>query len=136
MRKVILALLFCTPALLAQNNLTGDWVLSTDIFGSALQQKLVLKVEGSKVTGELAGNKLEGSVNGNKVNFTVRDENDGTAEFSGTVAGEKISGTVLMTNFISTGEHTTRTFTATRVPQYSGPPQRHEFKPTKFERQF
>lgn len=137
MRKLLMLVLLAATPLLAQSKIDGDWLLTTDVFGNPLHQKLVLKNEGDKLTGQLGGTKLEGTIAGTQLQFTLKDEQGGTAKFTGTLSGDTISGSAMMDDFITAGEHITRAFTATRVPQNRpGAPQRHDFTPTVFHRQF
>ena len=49
MRTIAAALLVsiaCTAGVGAQANLSGDWDLAQDVYGTALHRKLVLKVDG------------------------------------------------------------------------------------------
>ncbi len=137
MLKYALFTLVVAPALLfAQNNLSGAWVATTDIYGNPLSQRLTLDVNGNALYGKLGGDKLEGTVNGAKIHFTTRDEDGGSNEYTGTISGDSMSGTVMMIDG-DTKEQTNSTFTAKRVPERRpGPPQRHEFVPTTFYRRF
>ncbi len=137
MRKsVLLGLVFVSSLLFAQNNLSGTWLATTDIFGNPLAQRLTLAVNGNAVQGKLGDDKLDGTVDGNKIHFMSRDEDGGTNEYIGTVAGDTMSGTVVMIDGV-TKERTESKFTAKRVPEHRpGPPQRHEFVPTTFYRRF
>jgi amidase len=138
MLKHLCWLLLLTPSLLcAQTNLAGDWLATTDYYGNPLHQRLVLSVEGGKLSGELDGDKLEGTVSGNAVHFVAKGDRPGdTAEYTGTRAGDTISGQAVLTDG-DDGSHTPCPFTARRLPQRPpGPPQRHEFTPTTYYRQF
>ena len=131
-------LLFLAPSLLfAQGNPAGDWQVTTDIYGNPLHQRLVLTSDGGKLTGELAGDKLEGTVSGKAVHFVAKGDSPGdTAEYTGTLEGDTISGQAVLTD----GDDKSRTlgaFTARRLPQRPpGPPRRHDFTPATYYRQF
>jgi amidase len=146
MRKVMFILLFVPGVLLAQGaqeaarpvsgGVSGRWVVNTDYYGSTLYYRMELKQEGEKLTGNFDGDKLEGTLKGNTISFLAKDEEGGTDEGQGTVQGGTITGTVVFTH-PSSPEHPTHKFTAELVPaRRSGPPQRHEFVPTTFYRQF
>jgi acetamidase/formamidase len=133
---------FLLPALLptllyAQSpDLNGDWLVTRDFWGSSLHQRLTLKLAEGKLTGDFAGDKLEGTVAGSKIHFIAKDERGNTEELTGSISGETLTGEIVSK---PTDEERPEThpFTARRAPQpHGGPPQRHEFVPTKFERLF
>jgi len=131
------ALLVClTPAfLLAQTTIAGDWQLTEDVFGNAFRQRLTLKTDGTTLTGTLGRRALEGAITGNAVRFTIKND-DATDEFTGTIGADGMSGTHVHTD---KDEHNNfkRSWSATRVPaRRTEAPQRHEFVPTAFPRQF
>ncbi len=137
MKRFALVLAFCLCAAsrgAAQPPLSGDWLLTEDVFGNPLHRRLTLKVDGTTLSGSVGRESLEGSLKGNAVRFVLKDEGS-TDEYSGTVGGDGLSGTVVHTQ---AGEKpSTATWAATRLPaRRNGPPQRHEFIPTTFQRQF
>jgi amidase len=131
-------LLFLAPSLLfAQNNIAGDWLVTTDVYGNALHQRLALTFDGGKLAGELDGDKLEGTVSGKAVHFIAKGNNPGdSAEYTGTLEGDTITGQAVFTDS-DEGSRSTSAFTAYRLPQRPpGPPRRLDFKPTTYYRQF
>lgn len=134
MKNVLLALCLCAPSLLAQNNVAGDWLVTTDIFGNPLNQKLTLTIEGNKLGGSLAREKLDGTLEGASIHFAAKDEEGHPSQYTGTVSGDTMRGTALL---VQANRRMEARFTARRIPPlHQGPPQRYEFKPTHFERQF
>jgi acetamidase/formamidase len=124
----------------AQSSLAGDWLVLTDLHGLQLPQRLSLTAEGSKLAGDLDGDKLEGTLTGNAVHFIAKADSPGgagdTAEYTGTLSGDTISGQAVLTDS-GDGSVSRTTFTAHRVPQRPpGPPRRHEFVPSTYYRQF
>jgi amidase len=66
-----------------------------------------------------------------------KDEHGGTEELPGTFQAGSISGTIIFIDADDKEHPTTHQFTATLAPQRrSTPPQRHEFAPSTFHRQF
>jgi amidase len=124
-----------SPALLAQATVAGDWLLTEDVYGSPLHQRLTLKVEGAVLSGTLGRRTVDGTVSGNTIRFTLKSD-DSVDEFSGTVSSDGMAGTLVSTE--KGAPHPFETsWTAQRVPaRRSGPPQHHEFVPTTFHRQF
>jgi amidase len=146
MRKVLFLLLFVPGVLLAQSaqetprpasgGVSGRWVVNTDYFGSTIYYRMELKQEGEKLSGDFDGDKLEGTLKGNSIHFLAKDEEGGTDEGNGTVQGGTITGTVVFTH-PNNQERPAHKFTAELVPtRRAAAPQRHEFVPTIFYRQF
>lgn len=152
MRKLSwLAVLMLSLACSAQtdsNNLTGRWSVKVDLYGSTIYFKLQLTEEKGKLTGAFGGDKLEGTVNGNAVHFLAKDERGSTSEVTATLASatgaaqastflSTMTGSVTFTD-IDDKEHPSAHAIVARMtpPRRSGPPQRHEFTPAKFYRQF
>jgi amidase len=120
----------------ASGGLTGRWTVKADFYGTPLYFQLELKEEGGKLTGKFGGDKLEGNVTGNAVHFVAKDEH-GTEECTATIKDGMISGTIVHKGAEDPEHPDTHSFTATMAPERrAGAPQRHEFTPTKFYRQF
>ena len=120
-----------------QDAVSGEWLITRDAYGIPLYQKMTLKLENGKVTGNLAGDKLEGTLAGNALHFIARDEENNTSEFTGTLSGGTITGTIVETDASDPREKNENELTATHPPEpRTGPPRRHEFTPTTFYRQF
>jgi amidase len=152
MRKLLFLLFLIPGLLLAQNSrsqvaqkpaaagdsaVSGRWIISADFYGTPINFPLELKQEGDKLTGNFEGDKLEGTLTGNSIHFLAKDEQGGTEECQATVQDGVMSGTVVFTDAGDAAHPTTHQFTAKLVPQRrAGAPQRHEFMPTTFYRQF
>jgi amidase len=152
MRKILLSLLLvvgialaagpCTLAAqgtggTAPSGLTGKWLVKADFYGTPLYFQMELKEEGGKLTGNLRGDKLEGTVTGNSIHFVAKDDQGGTEECTATVQGGVITGTVVSTDADDPSHPSTHAFMASLPPpRRAGAPQRHEFTPTTFYRQF
>ncbi len=147
MRKGLLLLLFVPGVLLARSGqdtarpantgVSGRWVVDTDFYGSRIYFRMELKQEGEKLSGDFDGDKLEGTVKGNTIYFLAKDEQGGTDEGKATLQGGTIIGTVVFTHSDDPAHPETHKFTAELVPaRRAGAPQRHEFVPTTFYRQF
>src|SRR5690349_388977 len=152
MRRVLVASLFVVGVVLtaglsavaaqqtlagAGGGLTGRWTVKADFYGTALYAQLELKDEGGKLTGKFWGDKLEGTVAGNAVHFVAKGEDGGTEECTATIKDAVISGTFVHKDADDPEHPDTHSFTATMAPtRRAGAPQRHEFTPTKFYRQF
>ena len=117
--------------------LSGSWLVTADFTGVPFYYRLELKQDGDKLTGDFGGDKLEGTLSGNAIHFVAKDEHSGTDELRGTVQGTTMSGTLVFTDPGDPSHPETHSFTAQLVPERrTGTPQRHEFTPTAFYRQF
>ena len=129
-------LLVVPSSLLAQASVDGTWLLTTDVFGNPLHQRLTLVQKGESLTGKADSDEVEGTLKGGAVEFASAPEGGGRNEYAGTLSGDRMSGTAVLVDGDS-GERASSTFVATRVPaRRAGPPRRHEFVPTAFYRLF
>lgn len=116
---------------------SGRWIVNADLYGTAVFYQMHLKEESGKLIGDFAGDKLEGTVTGNTIHFVAKDEQGGTEECTATVKDGTMSGTFVFTDAGDPAHPSTHAFTATiALQRQAGVPQRHEFTPTTFYRQF
>ena len=124
MKKILLFSFFALGIMLltvanasAQSkSVAGEWDAAMNTPGGARPFKLVLKVDGEKLTGTAKRSSgdvpLQGTVKGNDIAFgyTINyNGNDLTLTFTGKVSGDEISGTV------SFGGNAEDTWSAKRV---------------------
>jgi len=125
------------PASRAAAPLSGKWVVTGVYLGTPINGSLELAQQAEKLTGSFEGDKLEGSLTGNSIHFLAKDDQGGSEEGTGTVQGDAISGTIKYINSFNPSHPVAVPFTARLVPRHhAGNPQRHEFTPTVFYRQF
>lgn len=140
MRFTIAKLLFLIPTIgLAQDpaSVTGRWFATVDFYGTALDSRLELNQQEGKLTGNFDGDPLEGTMAGNKIHFLAKDEHGGSEELSGVLQDGVVTGTIVLTDSDDKEHPTTHSFRATRpAVRSTGSPQRHEFVPVAFQRQF
>src|SRR5438309_11807876 len=147
MRKVFFLLLFVPGVLQAQSgqeaartanaDVSGRWVVNTKFYGTTIYFRMELKQEGEKLSGNFDGDKLEGTLKGNSIYLLAKDEQGGTDEGKGTLERATITGTIVFTHADDAAHPQTHKFTAELVPaRRTGTPQRHEFVPATFYRQF
>ena len=135
-------LLLALPVLLTAQNAplldaSGRWTVNADFYGTPILFTLELKQQGESLTGNFGGDKLEGALKGDAISFLAKDEQGGTEECKATIQGGTITGTIVFTDSGDAAHPATHPFTANLVPQrHGGAPQRHEFTPTTFYRQF
>lgn len=121
----------------ASGGVSGRWIITADFYGTPLYLSMELTQQGDKLTGTFDGDKLEGTVSGNAIHFLAKDDQGGTEECTATIQGNTVTGSVVFTDAEDKAHPATHTFSAMLAPQRpTGAPQRHEFTPTIFHRQF
>lgn len=121
----------------ATPSLTGHWSADVNYLGTHLYSGFELNQQGEKLTGKLNGDALEGSIQGNSFHFVAKDNDGGTRQVRGDMQSGALHGEAIDTDANSPTHPVTYTFIATRrPPRPTAPPQRHEFTPTVFYRQF
>jgi hypothetical protein len=93
----------------------GTWEMTFEGRNGTVTRTLTIEQDGGTINGSMEGRRgpapLEGSVQGNKISFTVKRETPNgtfTLEYSGTVEGDAMKGTVHTPRF-------DREWTATRT---------------------
>jgi amidase len=134
-------LLICASALAqstdARPTLTGHWTASIDYYGTHADFGFDLTQQADKLTGNFRGDPLEGTTDGSSFHFTTKDNEGDTAQVKGTIVNNTLQGDVIETDGSTPTKPATYTFTATqRPPRSSAAPERHDFTPTVFYRQF
>lgn len=134
MRNTLLLLCLLPVVLPAQSS---HWIVKADFWGTPLYFRLNLERQGEKLTGDFDGDKLEGTVRGNAVQFLAKDTQGGSEDCKATMEGERMSGSLIFVDGADPRHPATHAFTAQLAPERkNSAPERHEFVPTKFYRQF
>jgi len=138
MSKPLSLLLLAAALLSAQSpDVSGRWYATADFYGTPIDFPMDLSQQGDKLTGTFDGDKLEGTLTGNSLHFLAKDDHGGSEDLTATVQSGTISGAIVFVDGDDKEHPTTHRFTATLVPQRrTGAPQRHDFTPTTFHRQF
>ena len=119
------------------DGVNGRWTVTVDYHGTTVLYMLTLKQDGEKLTGDFDGDKLEGTQKGDVMSFLAKDDQGGSEDAKGVWTGDTITGTAIFVNGDDPSHPETHNFTAKRVPPRPNvAPQRHEFVPTTFYRQF
>jgi amidase len=120
-----------------QAGISGKWIMTADIFGSPTYLTMELKQEGDKLSGTYTGDKFEGTVSGDSFHLLATSDSGVTSDVNATVKDGVISGTSVETDPADKAHPLKYSFTATAAPVIKhGSPQRHEFVPTVYYRQF
>ena len=123
MRTILVVILPAAMAL-AQDDLSGDWMVSIYESERPNITRMVLKVEGDKLTGWVRGRALTGTINGNQIEFKV-----GNAPAKGVFEQGELKGE-------GTFGGRTVTWKAVRLPKRPSQPQTHDFEPSEFHLYF
>jgi acetamidase/formamidase len=135
LRHVLLAVSACPAILFAQVSPAGDWHVTRDVYGTPQHLRLTLNVDGSKLSGSLGQRPIDGSVAAGSIRFAIKDT-ELTETYTATLVGDTLSGTLVRERSDDPNPFTTSRSARRIPPKRSGPPQRHEFVPTVFHRQF
>jgi amidase len=115
---------------------SGRWNVTADLFGTPRYFTLQLEEKAGHVTGQFIGNNMEGTFDGTTLHVIARDKEGGTDEITAAVAKEKMTGT-LIEKSPDDPNPLKLDMTAVFVPPIERrAPQRHDFTPTVFYRQF
>jgi acetamidase/formamidase len=129
------ACLLLSAAVRAED-LSGEWELTTMIFGHPYAERLKLEVGKGKVTGTASGQAVTGTVDGDRIRFEYKDD-DGTDNlYEGRLQDGKLSGTLKVSNE-PWGKTAPMEWSARR-PATGKPssPRTLDFEPTEFHRVF
>jgi len=81
----------------ASADLTGEWEMTTMVFGSPLAERMALAVENGKITGTSSGRPVTGTVEGDRIRFETKDRDGTVNSYEGRLEGGKLSGTATIT---------------------------------------
>lgn len=113
----------------------GRWLMTGDFYGSRRYMPLELSGTADKLTGTAFGMTLSGSVRNGHLTLAGTNTSGDTAAVDATVGQDKLTGTIKQTS--PRDAPVEFSFTAEPVPPLpTAKPQRHEFTPTVFYRQF
>ena len=132
-----LAALFLSSAAFAQEPvpLPGQWLITADFYGSRRYISLELSGTADTLTSKFGGMTIAGSIQNGHLHLAGSNPSGDTTDIDGTFTGSKLTGTIKQTSPRDTPVEFS--FTAERVPQLpTAKPQRHEFTPKVFYRQF
>jgi len=119
-------------------DVSGNWMMSADLFGTTVYLRMELKQDGDKLSGTYTGDKLtKGTVSGGAIHLLAASDGGTTSDVNATIKDGVITGSAIEIDPKDMDHPMKYTFTARRVtPLQHGVPQRHEFTPTVFYRQY
>lgn len=132
-----LLLFDCCLLSYSQTALSREWLLTTDIYGNSLHQRLTIYAKGEDVSGTLDGDALTGKISGNHIHFVAADKRNNTTEVNAQLQQDKMNGELTITSSNSLNQHVKHTFTGRALAERpTGRLGTIEFKPTKFYNRF
>ena len=127
------------PSSPAAPDLSGEWILTTRVFGNPLGSRLELSASAGKLTGAVwnGGRKpVDGTVEGERVRFSWKDEDGTTNTYEGRFRNGALAGTATFSGE-SYGATPPSPWTARRPATDRPPsPRTLDFEPTEFHRVF
>jgi acetamidase/formamidase len=120
----------------ATADVSGEWELTTVVFGNPLAERIELKVENGKITGTSSGRPVTGTVERDRVRFETKDRDGTVNAYEGRLQNGALSGTATLSQE-PWGQTPTLTWTARR-PASGKPaaPRTLDFEPKEFHRVF
>jgi hypothetical protein len=94
----------------SQTQISREWLLTTDVYGNSLRQRLTLLVKEEDVAGTLDGDSLIGKVSGSHLHFVATDKCTDTTEVDARLDGDKVTGEMSVTFSNAPKEHVRHTF--------------------------
>src|SRR5262249_19210992 len=76
----------------AESSPPREWLLTTDIYGNSLHQRLTILTKGDDVVGTLDGDALKGTIAGNLLHFVATNNRGNTTEVDARFVGDKVTG--------------------------------------------
>src|SRR2546426_3780010 len=121
-----------------QSDPSGEWVLTTIVYGENLSERLKLTAEKDQLRGTLfrdEGATVKGTLKGQELQFSFKESGGDQSEYKGRFNGETLVGEY--TTIGTDGDRTAGTWSARRIPaRSSGGPRQLEFVPQVFRRTF
>ena len=138
MRNCVAALLFLAlvPGL-ARAGEPETWVVAVDRWGNTEYREAVIETEAGVVSGRLGDWAVTGQRTGADIAFVATDSGGDVYRFSGTVAGDALSGTADYPDTNGSDARVSHAVTGRRLAlPPEGPPRRVTFEPTTWSNTF
>jgi amidase len=87
-----------SPPQAAPADVSGEWELTTNVFGNPLSERITLKVENGKITGKSSGKDVTGTLDGDHVRFESKDQDGTKNQYDGRLKDGKLSGTLTVSD--------------------------------------
>jgi len=129
----ILIIFGCCSLSFAQAAPPSEWLLTTDIYGNSLHQRLTLYANREELSGTLDGDAIRGKISGNHLHFVATDKRNNTTEGEAQLERSKMYGELTVTLSNAPNDHVKHTFSGHSLEAKPATvPSNIEFIPTKF----
>lgn len=130
-------LLSCLFSGSALAQVSGQWIVTTDLWGNPAYRTLSLIQDGEVLTGDIDGDEITGRRSGSTIEFRSVDADNATYSFAGAIEEGRIVGTADFPDTNNPAMRAAHAFSARRVPDRPpGPPRHYEFTPTDYSNEF
>lgn len=137
MRLLLLAFLTVATWPLKASEPTGQWLVTTDLWGNKVYQTLEVPDSSASFVGILDGDPLKGSRQGQNITFSVTGPNGSVYNFTGAETQDEIKGTADYPDTNDKSRRVAHRFSARRLPQRDKVgSQHHVFVPTDYSNEF
>jgi acetamidase/formamidase len=122
-----------------QPDLSGDWVVSSNVLGTTTYLSMELKQTGDGFAGQYAGDKItSGSLHDGVLHLIATTQDESTSYVvSATLSRTTLAGTTIQTDPVHKNPPLKYSFTAMRAVRIEhNAPRQHEFTPTAFYLQY
>ena len=136
-KRAIFAAVLLAPPVLGQAPVPspGRWLITADFYGSRRYMPIEFSGTADKLTAKLNGMTLTGAAQDGHLHLAGSNSSGDTTDIDATVSQQKLTGTIKQTSPRDTPVEFS--FIAEPVlPAPAAKPERHEFTPTVFYRQF
>ncbi len=135
--RIVFLILCSAFAAQGAEPLNGTWLMTADFLGTTRFSRLELQEQpGGALTATYSGMKMAGKLTGSHLELSGKANTGETATVTGTVEGSTISGSVTFTDPHGSPPITSAFQAVPAKPPARATPQRHEFTPTVFYRQY
>jgi amidase len=132
--RCLLLLVACCRFSYSQTDLPKEWLLTTDVYGNPLQQRLTIFLDGGGIKGSLDGDSLTGTLSEGRLHFTAINQRKVTTTVDASLKQNAMSGEMTIA---VPGAPVKRTFVGRALEtRPAGPAKTVEFTPTKFYNRF
>src|SRR3981081_3769530 len=94
----------------SQAALPKEWLLTTDLYGNPLHQRLTIVSEGGNLKGALDGASFTGKLLGDHIHFVALDQQKNTTEVDASVKQDSLNGEMSVTMASSPDVHVNHSF--------------------------
>ena len=127
---------FVALALLPSAAVAETWIVRTDLWGNPAFSTLELDRKGKALAGVIDGDRVSGEAAAARMRFESKDRSGIVSRYTGTVTGERMTGTVDAPDTNDRQARAAHAFTAWRVPPKPAAPRNIDLIPGDYSNTF